>query len=100
MADVVFFEEPLRRLLVDPDGEVARHLTRLAVTVQNEARRLCPVDTGRLRSSITHQVRTDPRGVVARVGTNVVYAPFIELGTRFAEAQPFLRPALLAVKRR
>ena len=28
------------------------------------------------------------------VGTPVFYAPYVEFGTRYADAQPFLRPAL------
>jgi phage gpG-like protein len=37
------------------------------------------VDTGRLRNSITHQVINDEKAVI--IGTNVEYAPYIELGT-------------------
>jgi HK97 gp10 family phage protein len=36
----------------------------------------------------------DERGFVARVGTNVRYAPFLEFGTSRMEARPYLRPAL------
>lgn len=46
-------------------------------TVQNGARERSPVDTGRLRSSITYQVG----GREAKIGTNVFYAPFQEFGT-------------------
>ena len=59
--------------------------------VENEAKRLAPVDTGRLRSSITHEADED--GVV--VGTNVKYAVYQELGTRYQNPQPFLVPGLL-----
>lgn len=37
------------------------------------------VDTGRLRNSITHRVDTDKKEVI--IGTNVEYAPYVELGT-------------------
>lgn len=51
------------------------------------------VDTGRLRSSITHEVNNDEKSV--RIGTNVEYAPFLELGTvRMPAGYPFLKPAL------
>jgi HK97 gp10 family phage protein len=99
MGDVVLFEAPLRRLLDTGNSQVARHLTRLALTVQNEARRRAPVDTGRLRSSITFTLDTDRRGLVARVGTNVDYAAHVEFGTRHSRAQPYLRPALDTVRR-
>lgn len=76
------------------DGE--RGLLRLGLRVQNEARKFCPVDTGRLRSSIQHVPGRDDRGPYVDVGSNVKYAPFIEFGTFRAMAQPYLRPALAA----
>lgn len=55
------------------------------------AKRLCPVDTGRLRNSITHQ-QYDERTEV--IGTNVEYAPYVELGTvKNRHPKPYLRPA-------
>lgn len=50
----------------------------------------CPVDTGRLQGSIAHEPEGDKTMVV---GTNVEYAPYVELGTRKMRSQPFLRPA-------
>ena len=44
------------------------------------------VDTGRLMNSITHEVEGD----TAIVGTNVEYAPYVELGTSKTQARPFL----------
>lgn len=49
------------------------------------------VDTGELRKSVTHQV--DARGKYVVVGSDVEYAPHIELGTVKQKAWPFLRPA-------
>lgn len=48
--------------------------------------------TGRLSGSIAHEVNKGE--LVARVGTNVLYAKFLELGTRRMSARPFIRPAL------
>ena len=53
------------------------------------------VDSGRLRQSIA--VVKVGAGVY-RVGTNVVYAPGLEFGTRKVSARPFLRPALAAIR--
>lgn len=75
--------------------DTAADLQRLAIRVQNEARRLAPVDTGRLRSSLQHVMGEDSTGPWADVGTNVVYAPHVEYGTSVSPAQPFMRPALL-----
>ena len=54
------------------------------------AKALCPVDTGRLRNSITHQQMDENTEVI---GTNVEYAPYVELGTSRMGARPYLRPA-------
>jgi hypothetical protein len=78
----------LDRLLNSPDGPVGKDLARRTVQVETAAKRLCPVDTGRLRSSITHSIEADSRGLAGIVGTDVDYAEPVEL------TQPFLRPAL------
>ena len=101
---------------------IKKALTKSALLVEADAKINCPVDTGLLRSSITHNVYND----YAEVGTNYSYAPYIEHGTGlFAEAgngrqtpwsyqdadgqwyttigqqpQPFLRPALDANKQK
>lgn len=49
------------------------------------------VRTGRLRNSITHKYEKDEKTVY--VGTNVEYAPYVELGTRHMHERPFLRNA-------
>lgn len=71
-----------------------------ALIVQREAQRHAPVKTGNLRRSIYHEVERDNRGVVARVGTNVKYGLFQELGTVNHPPHPFLRPAVEALRRR
>ena len=47
-------------------------------------------DTGNLQGSITHATSD----VSAFIGTNVEYAPYVELGTSKMSASPFLRPAV------
>jgi len=68
----------------------ARALEIIGGKAESYAKKLCPVDTGRLRNSITHQ-RYDENTEV--VGSNVEYAPFVELGTHKMAARAFLRPA-------
>lgn len=65
-----------------------------ALATQNLARFYCPVDTGRLRSSIQATKGHDGSGPFVDIGTNVNYAGFQEFGTRYMAAQPYLRPAL------
>ena len=57
--------------------QLEQALNKACLIVENEAKKLCPVDTGQLRSSITHEV-VEKEG---RVGTNVEYAPYVEYGT-------------------
>lgn len=61
-----------------------------ALLVEGQAKAFAPVDTGNLRNSITHEVEPQE----ARVGTNVSYGVFQELGTSKMAAQPYLNPAL------
>jgi len=61
------------------------------------AKTLCPVDTGLLRRSI-HTVISDG-GMRAVVGPSVVYSIFVEFGTRFMAARPYMRPAAARVLR-
>jgi len=72
--------------------EFNKRLEIAALTVERTAKQLCPVDTGRLRNSIVHEVVKRERK--ALVGTVTKYAPYVELGTRFMQQQPFLRPGL------
>lgn len=85
------FQVALKEWARRAKAETRADVFKLAIVVQNEARRLAPVDTGRLRSSIT--VKRTPDGAV--VGSNVEYAPYVEYGTSRMAAQPYLRPAVL-----
>ena len=66
-----------------------RGLEAIGLTAESHAKELCPVDTGRLRNSITHVVQDEE----VYIGTNVEYAPYVELGTSRMKARPFLKPA-------
>ena len=48
------------------------------------------IDTGRLRNSISHTVD----GEAAYIGTNVEYAPYLELGTKKITAHHYLKRAV------
>ena len=91
-----------------------RALEKVGMFVETGAKKLAPVDTGRLRNSITFSTEKDygsysyqdndgnsytqqmPKADKNEViiGTAVEYAPFVELGTSKANAQPYLRPAI------
>lgn len=53
-------------------------------------------DTGRLANDIRSEVHVDEQGVVGTVGVTVDYGDDLELGTRYMEPRPFLRPSLRA----
>jgi len=76
-------QKKLEQVLTDLHGapmiEAMRDATLL---VTRDAKILAPVDTGRLRASITPDVTQRGNDVVGIVGSNVVYAPYMELGTR------------------
>lgn len=84
------------RYAEDVPQRLGAALTRGALLVEREAKALAPVDTGRLRASITHGVTVTPVGAEATVGTGVEYAVFQEFGTSRQPAQPFLFPAFEA----
>lgn len=52
-------------------------LTAIGFTAERYAKEETPVDLGRLRNSMTHVVQGDS----VYIGTNVEYAPYVELGT-------------------
>lgn len=65
-------------------------LFAIGVTAEKHAKEYeTAVDTGRLRNSITH---AEDEGA-AYIGTNVEYAPYIELGSRHNKALHFLQKA-------
>ncbi len=96
--DVRINQFALDSYMAEQGGDVWRELQRRALRVESLASQLCPVDTGRLSNSITHEMGVDADGPYSDVGTNVEYALFVELGTSRAAAQPYLRPALEAAK--
>lgn len=134
--------------ITDNSDEVERALSAatekaleiIGLKAEGYAKRLCPVDTGLLRNSITHAVsgqstsiseykasygsnrhtsgknagkrysaRSKNAGTVGSgsysgsigqtgekavyIGSNVEYAPYVEMGTQRTKAQPYLKPA-------
>ena len=94
-----------------------RGLEKCGLVAEEYAKKLCPVDTGNLRNSITHVV--DEQEPAAIIGTDSEYGAYVELGTgiyaegggrptpwvyqdekgnwhytRGNKAHPFLKPAL------
>ena len=84
-----------REYLAAEERARARALEMIGGRAESYAKRLCPVDTGNLRNSITHHQYDENTEII---GTNVEYAPYVELGHYTkgggkVAAKPYLRPA-------
>lgn len=55
--------------------QIEQALTAIGLTAESYAKQECPVDTGRLRNSITHAVEAGEQAVY--IGSNVEYAAFV-----------------------
>lgn len=66
-------------ILAELENACVRALERIGSQAEGYAVDLVPVDTGNLRSSITHTVDTAEK--VAYVGTANKYAVYVEMGT-------------------
>lgn len=66
-----------------------RGLEAIGLTAEGHAKRITPVDTGRLRNSISHATDDDS----AYIGTNVEYAPYVETGSPTIKAHHMLQKA-------
>lgn len=81
----------LTKAAVAIEAAVGDAVTEAAMLVEREAKMAVPVDTGRLRSSITAD---EKEPLHYEVGTNVEYAGKVEFGSGRQGAQPYLGPAL------
>lgn len=66
-----------------------RGLEAIGLAAEGHAKRITPVDTGRLRNSISHAKDDE----AAYIGTNVEYAPYVELGARGRQGVHMLQRA-------
>lgn len=84
----------LEHLGGDIGDAMEKVVLREAKRIQADAKRLAPVETGRLRGSITAGVERDADGdIVGTVGTNADYAAYVEFGTGpVGEASPKVLP--------
>ena len=88
MADIKFTSNVNDILSASEKGK-RNALTAIGATAETYAKKATPVDTGRLRNSISHAVD----GEAAYIGSNVEYAPYVELGTSRAKAHHMLQKA-------
>ena len=66
--------------------------------MQTTAQMICPRVTGNLTDHITLEIRD--KGLTAEVAPHTNYAGYVEWGTRYMDAQPYIRPAFEQESRR
>ena len=72
-------------------SDVKKVVRKNGSDMQKKAQKNAPIDTGTLQRSITLEMRDS--GKTAEVEPTVDYGAYVELGTRFMTAQPYLKPA-------
>ena len=75
---------------------VKRIVKRNWAALQESAQRKVPVDTGNFKRSIGLEIRDS--GLTAEVEPTAEYAAYVEYGTRYMNAQPYMRPSYTAQK--
>lgn len=91
-------EAAVRRMISEQGVGVWQDIFRRVKRVEAKAKELCPVDTGRLRASISGEVEVRDGIPVGVVGSDVEYAPYVFNGTRYMAARPVLQQALDAAR--
>jgi phage gpG-like protein len=126
--DVKITQDNTQEILDGVNAAIEKVLTMIGIKAEKYAKALCPVGTvestgkkgyrgGTLRNSITYEVDIESDGGTVAVGSNVEYAPYVELGTGpyftvppdwetfkstqgsgggggYVHARPYLRPAI------
>ena len=91
---IKFKTSKLQRMLSrKPDTD--EMLETAAMRVVDDMVELAPHDTGELRNSL--RILEKGKDYI-EVGSDVEHAVYVEFGTKYSRAQPYLRPALLRAK--
>ena len=76
-------EQVARDLQGSEGSPLVAGVSKATLAVERVAKQKAPRDRGRLRASITPEVRTlAPRKIQGFIGSNLKYAPYQELGSR------------------
>lgn len=128
MADIIITKDNTDKAKNALNDAIVKALTTIGINAEKYAKALCPVGTpestgikgyrgGTLRNSITYEVVELNGESILNIGTNVEYAPYVELGTgpyftpppdwehfevppskgigkAYVHARPYLRPAI------
>lgn len=92
LKDPSAFNEMLNRALNKSLENTKNLLRDSMMTIISTAKENCPVDTGRLRSSINGKIDD----LVVECYARTEYAIYVELGTYKMAARPFMRTGLMS----
>jgi phage gpG-like protein len=82
-------QRKMQKTIADLHGTpMLKTMRSVTFMVSRDVQILTPVDRGELRGSVTPQVTLKGTTVIGIVGTNVVYAPDVEFGTRPHQVPP------------
>jgi len=84
------FKKAVEKLDSTMQRQIHEQLAKWAANVKDAAKQLAPVRTGYLRSSLYAEIQ----GWTAKIGAEASYAGFVEFGTRYMQARPYIYPAL------
>lgn len=84
------FNNAMERLGSNMQRNMHSRLCTWATQVKNQAKQAAPIRTGALQNSIEATMSE----LTAQIHASAPHAVFIEFGTRFRKAQPFLLPAV------
>lgn len=86
--DFIIDENDIGKAKAISDQDIRRALEQCGALWETDAKKITPVDTGRLRNSIEHHQEGDDTMVVQ---TNVEYAIYVHEGARGRRVRPFIR---------
>lgn len=94
--NLIILENNAEQIANAIDSAILSALEEIGLRAEGYAKKETPVDTGRLRNSITHAIESDENAVY--IGTNVKYAPYVENDVRMSNGKTrlgahFLRDA-------
>lgn len=77
----------------DVVSKVFDEVATTAIKVERDSKNLSPVDTGKLRGSITTDTKRSSTSITSEIGTDVEYSEIVEYGAINQRAQPYLIPS-------
>ena len=89
------YESNIDKVISSLDKAQNEALKKIGMLVQAESQNKAPIDSGRLKQSITNQVNESEKSV--EVGTNVEYAEWVHDGSsKHGDGNPFIKDSVMS----